>query len=80
MLTGTPDDEKQRKKIQEYIDTKKKEVDEFQAMLNEIQPHLKDVLIKLASSKFNRMNPHRVQEYQNSGVNLNDSNLNEYLS
>lgn len=62
-MTGTPDDEKQRKKIQEYIDTKKKEVDEFQAMLNEIQPHLKDVLIKLAGSKFNRNNPHRVQEY-----------------
>lgn len=55
-------------------------MDEFQAMLNEIQPHLKEVLIKLASSKFNRNNPHRVQEYQNSGVNLNDSNLNEYLS
>lgn len=38
------------------------------------------MLIKLASSKFNRTNPHRVQEYQNSGVSLNDSNLSEYLS
>jgi hypothetical protein len=34
----------------------------------------------LAGSKFNRNNPHRVQEYLNSGVNLNDSNLAEYLS
>ena len=41
---------------------------------------VKDVLIKLASSKFNRNNPHRVQEYINSGVSLNDSNLAEYLS
>ena len=38
------------------------------------------MLIKLASSKFNRNNPNRVQEYLNSGVNLNDSNLAEYLS
>ena len=75
-MSGTPDDEKKKRKIQEYIDTKKKEVDDFQAMLNEIQPHLKEVLIKLASSKFNRNNPHRVQEHQNSGVSLNDSNLN----
>ena len=41
---------------------------------------MKDVLIKLAGSKFNRSNPHRVQEYLNSGVSLNDSNLAEYLS
>lgn len=79
-LSGTPDDEKKRLKIQQYIDVKKKEVDEFQEMLNEIQPHLKEVLIKLASSRFNRANPHKVQEYENSGVTLNDSNLNEYLS
>lgn len=79
-LTGTPDDEKKRRKIQEYIDLKKKDVDEFQGMLDEIQPHLKEVLIKLASSRFNRDNPHKVQEYENSGVTLNDSNLNEYLS
>jgi hypothetical protein len=49
-------------------------------MLDEISPLVKDVLIKLASSKFNRSNPHRTQEYLNSGVNLNDSNLAEYLS
>lgn len=49
-------------------------------MLNELSPLVKEVLIKLAGSKFNRNNPHRVQEYENSGVNLNDSNLNEYLS
>lgn len=49
-------------------------------MLTEISPLVKEVLIKLASSKFNRSNPHRVQEYLNSGVNLNDSNLAEYLS
>ena len=49
-------------------------------MLNEIQPHLKEVLIKLAGSRFNRSNPHKIQEYENSGVSLNDSNLNEYLS
>lgn len=67
-------------KIQEYIDKKKKDVDDFQGMLTEISPLVKEVLIKLASSKFNRSNPHRVQEYLNSGVNLNDSNLAEYLS
>ena len=44
-LTGTPDDEKKKRKIQEYIGTKKQEVDEFQAMLDEVQPHLKEVLI-----------------------------------
>jgi hypothetical protein len=49
-------------------------------MLNEISPFVKEVLIKLASSKFNRSNPNRVQEYENSGVNLNESNLNEYLA
>ena len=49
-------------------------------MLNEIQPHLKEVLFKLAGSRFNRNNPHKIQEYENSGVSLNDSNLNEYLS
>lgn len=32
-------------------------------MLNEIQPHLKEVLIKLAGSRFNRTNPHKIQEY-----------------
>lgn len=79
-LTGTPDDEKKRKQIQDYIDVKKKEVDEFQAMLQEIQPHLKEVLIQLAGSKFNRNNPHKIQEFENTGVSLNDSNLNEYLS
>lgn len=41
---------------------------------------MKEVLIKLAGSKFNRNNPHRIQEYQNSGVTLNDSNLSEYLA
>lgn len=49
-------------------------------MLNELSPLVKEVLIKLASSKFNRSNPHRVQEYENSGVNLNDTNLGEYLA
>jgi hypothetical protein len=49
-------------------------------MLDEISPLVKEVLIKLAGSKFNRNNPHRVQEYINSGVSLNDSNLAEYLS
>jgi hypothetical protein len=49
-------------------------------MLDEISPLVKEVLIKLAGSKFNRSDPHRVQEYLNSGVNLNDSNLAEYLS
>ena len=49
-------------------------------MLNEISPLVKKVLIKLASSKFNRDNPHRIQEYMNSEVHLNDTNLAEYLS
>ena len=49
-------------------------------MLNEISPLVKDVLIKLAGSKFNRTNPNRVQEYVNEEVHLNDSNLAEYLS
>ena len=48
-------------------------------MLNEVQPVLREVLIKLAESKFNK-NPHKVQEYQNSGVTLNDTNLDEYLA
>lgn len=80
ILNETPEDEKRRIKIQEYIDRKKAEVVEFQQMLDEISPLVREVLIKLAGSKFNRSNPHRVQEYQNSGVNLNDSNLAEYLS
>jgi len=80
LLTGTPDDEKKRRKIQDLVDHKKKEVDDFQEMLNEVQPLLKEVLMKLAASKFNKENPHRVQEYENSGVTLNDSNLDEYLS
>jgi coiled-coil domain-containing protein 63/114 len=80
ILNDTPEDEKRRIKIQEYVDKKKKEVDEFQKMLDEISPLVKEVLVKLAGSKFNRNNPHRVQEYLNSGVNLNDSNLAEYLS
>ena len=63
-------------KIQQYIDVKKKEIDDFQTMLNEIQPHLREVLMKLAGSRFNRNNPHKIQEYENSGVTLNDSNLN----
>ena len=49
-------------------------------MLNEVQPLLKEVMLKLAGSKFNRENPHKVQEYENSEVTLNDSNLDEYLS
>lgn len=48
-------------------------------MLNEVQPLLKEVLIKLGNSKFNK-NPHKVQEYESSGVTLNDSNLDEYLA
>ena len=80
ILNETPEDEKRRIKIQDYIDKKKAEVAEFQQMLDEISPLVREVLIKLAGSKFNRSNPHRVQEYQNSGVNLNDSNLAEYLS
>lgn len=79
-MNDTPEDEKRRIKIQEYVDKKKKEVDEFQKMLDEISPLVKEVLVKLAGSKFNRGNPNRVQEYLNSGVNLNDSNLAEYLS
>jgi hypothetical protein len=80
ILNDTPEDEKRRIKIQEYIDKKKKEVEEFQKMLDDISPIVKEVLIKLAGSKFNRTNPNRVQEYINSGVSLNDSNLAEYLS
>lgn len=49
-------------------------------MLDQISPMVKEVLIKLANSKFNRTNPNRAQEYENSGVHLNDSNLAEYLS
>lgn len=48
-------------------------------MLNEVQPLLKEVLIKLAKSKFNK-NPHKLHEYESSGVTLNDSNLDEYLA
>jgi hypothetical protein len=48
-------------------------------MLNDVQPLLKEVLIKLSKSKFNK-NPHKVQEYESSGVTLNDSNLDEYLA
>ena len=80
ILNETPEDEKRRIKIQDYIDKKKAEVNEFQTMLNEISPMVKDVLIKLAGSKFNRTNPNRVQEYMNEEVHLNDSNLAEYLS
>ena len=40
-LTSTPDDEKKRKKLVEMTDTKKKEINEFQEMLNKAQPHLK---------------------------------------
>jgi hypothetical protein len=48
-------------------------------MLNDVQPLLKEVLIKLAKSKFNK-NPHKLHEYESSGVTLNDSNLDEYLA
>jgi regulator of replication initiation timing len=34
ILNETPEDEKRRIKIQEYIDKKKKEVDDFQKMLD----------------------------------------------
>lgn len=36
--------------------------------------------MKLAGSKFNKITPHKIQEYENSGVPLNDATLNEYLS
>ena len=49
-------------------------------MLNEIQPEMKEVLMELAGSKFNRNNPHKVKEHESTGVMLNDSNLNDYLS
>jgi hypothetical protein len=78
-LSGTSDEEKRKIQIQEYINSKKKEVEEFQNMLNDVQPLLKEVLIKLAKSKFNK-NPHKLQEYESSGVTLNDSNLDEYLA
>jgi hypothetical protein len=48
-------------------------------MLNDVQPLLKEVLVKLANSKFNK-NPNKIIEYANSGVTLNDSNLDEYLA
>ena len=48
-------------------------------MLNDVQPLLKEVLIKLAKSKFNK-NQNKLFEYQNSGVTLNDTNLDEYLA
>ena len=48
-------------------------------MLNDVQPLLKEVLLKLARSKFNK-NPHKIFEYENSGITLNDSNLDEYLA
>ncbi len=79
ILSGTSDEEKRKIQIQDYINSKKKEVEEFQNMLNDVQPLLKEVLIKLAKSKFNK-NPHKVQEYESSGVTLNDSNLDEYLA
>ncbi len=78
-MSGTSDEEKRKIQIQEYINSKKKEVEEFQNMLNDVQPLLKEVLIKLAKSKFNK-NPHKLQEYESSGVTLNDSNLDEYLA
>jgi hypothetical protein len=34
ILSGTSDEEKRKIQIQEYIDSKKKEVEEFQGMLN----------------------------------------------
>lgn len=80
ILAGTPDDEKRSRQVEEYIQSKKKEVKEFQTMLNEVQPDVKEVLTRLANSKFNRQNPHKIQEYQSSGVILNDANLGEYLS
>ena len=60
-MSGTPDDEKKKMKIQKIIDQRQKEVDNFQGMLNEVQPLLKEVIVKLAVSKFNRDHPHRVK-------------------
>ena len=48
-------------------------------MLDQVQPEVKEVLTRLADSKFNRES-HKVQEYQSSGVTLNDTNLGDYLS
>ena len=79
ILSGTSDEEKRKIQILEYINSKKKEVEEFQHMLNDVQPLLKEVLIKLAKSKFNK-NAHKLHEYESSGVTLNDSNLDEYLA
>ena len=79
ILAGTPDDEKRSRQVEEYIQHKKKEVREFQAMLDQVQPEVKEVLTRLADSKFNRES-HKIQEYQSSGVTLNDTNLGDYLS
>ena len=61
ILAGTPDDEKRSRQVEEYIQHKKKEVREFQAMLDQVQPEVKEVLTRLADSKFNRES-HKIQE------------------
>ena len=63
ILTGTPDNEKKRKKIDLIVNDHNQEINEFQTMLDGLQPTLMDALVRLAGSQFNKTNPYKIQEY-----------------
>lgn len=62
------------------IEKKKVEIGHFEKLLEDIEPRMQQVLIKLAKSKLNHENPGLAAEYEAHGINLNESSLDQYLS
>jgi|JI6StandDraft_1071083.scaffolds.fasta_scaffold29219_2 hypothetical protein len=62
------------------IENKKVEIGHFEKLLEDIEPRMQQVLIKLAKSKLNHENPGLAAEYEAHGINLNESSLDQYLS
>lgn len=80
ILNATPEEQKRKRKIERVINDKKKEVDDFESFLQEIQPQMLQVLIKCAKSKFNTHNPEAAEEYERNGIILNEASIDEHLA
>ncbi|EGR31785.1 hypothetical protein IMG5_102240 [Ichthyophthirius multifiliis] len=78
-LQSTPNSEKNRRKLEGKLKEKQQLIQQFQSILQEIQPYLKQILTRFAQSIFNKLDKNKIFEYQN-GLILNEVTLEHYLS
>ena len=54
LMAGTPDEERNKRKIQNLIQRKRERIDRFMQKIKEMKPELESLLIDLTSSKFSK--------------------------